>query len=416
MLKNFSSVALGGLVSTVATYFLTVVLSYLLTTEEYGMMARWLTDISYVSIFFTLGLNASMIFFTRRGIRISESMGLNLFVYTSILALMIAGTLLFIPERLYLLTLGLTVFFFSLNEIVRAFYQFEQKFRVFNFMVMFRPILLLGVFSLIYYAVHSTAIETTLVFYTISMAVSTILFFSIYFLMGNKISFPFGSKISYRSYFSYGAKSILNHLLSLSLYALSIYMVSWIGNYTYVAIFFVASSISKMGWVLPDSSGNILYPLFIKANDEDKKAKALKSMYSHAQLVFLLNILAILFFWILGKWVLAIFYEEVYQRAFIPTLILLVGNQGMVYYKLFSRWHAAQNTWKYVYIATLLGIVTNVILNVILIPQYDLLGVAIATSISFWVCGIAICFPIKGSFWNFLKLTNLWKSRATIWK
>ena len=416
MIRNFSSVALGGLISTIATYFLTVILSHLLTTEEYGMMARWLTDIGYVSIFFTLGLNASMIFFTRHDIRISESMGLNLVMYTSILVVMIIVTLLFASKWLYLLTLLFTVFFFSLNEVVRANYQFEQKFRMFNFMVVFRPLLLLAVFFFLYYSVRSIEIDTSLIFYTISMAASTMLFYLIYFFNGNRISFPSRNRLNYKHYFSYGAKSILNRLLSLSLYAISIYMVSRMGDYTYVAYFFVASSISKMVWVLPDSSGNILYPIFIKATDEEKKREALKSMYTHAQLVFLLNTLALLLFWLLGRWILSILYEEVYQQAFVPILILLVGNQGMVYYKLFSRWHAAQNTWRYVYIATALGIITNVLLNLVLIARYGLLGVAIATSISFWVCGIAICLPIEGSFWNFLNLANLWKRRAVIWR
>ena len=105
MIRNFSSVALGGLIGTIATYFLTVILSHLLMTEEYGMMARWLTDIGYVSIFFTLGLNASMIFFTRHDIRISESMGFNLVMYTSILVVLIIVSVLFASKRLYLLTL-----------------------------------------------------------------------------------------------------------------------------------------------------------------------------------------------------------------------------------------------------------------------------------------------------------------------
>ena len=58
MLKNFSTVTLGGIISTVATYTLTVILTHLLSVSEYGIIARWLTDIGYVSIFFTLGLNS----------------------------------------------------------------------------------------------------------------------------------------------------------------------------------------------------------------------------------------------------------------------------------------------------------------------------------------------------------------------
>lgn len=413
MIKTFSMVTLGGIISTVATYFLTVILSHILTVEDYGVVARWLTDIGYVSIFFTLGLNASMIYFTRKSVKLSEGMGFNVSVYTILLLLSLLAIFIF-GDRTYLYTLVLTVFFFAINEAVRAHYQFNEEFGVFNFMVVFRPLLLLLTFTILYLSIKSSNIKSVLLLYTLAMGISSIVYCLKYFSSGNTIHLPHRDVFRVRPYLKYGVKNILNQLLSISLYAISIYLISWTGNYTNVAYYFVASSISKMAWVLPDSTGNILYPLFIKSKTQDEKEKSIKTMFTYAQLVFILNLVALVSFLLFGRLILSILYEESYRQAFVPILILLIGNQGMVYYKFFSRWHAAQNTWRHVYIATLVGIVVSVLMNLILAPKYGIIGVSLATSISFWACGYTICLPIKGSFRAFLNLSSFWKNRKLL--
>lgn len=413
MLKNFSTVTLGGIISTVATYTLTVILTHLLSVSEYGIIARWLTDIGYVSIFFTLGLNSSMIYFTRHNIPISSSISLNIMCYSLMLILWIVGASLLNLATVYSVCLGITVFFFSINEITRAKFQFDEKFGVFNFMVIFRPLLLVIVFGVFLVLERQTLSDDVIITYSCVMSLTAVIFYFIFFRKGGKFNVV-SHDFPIKRYVTYGSKSILNQLLSLSLYALSIYMVSWLGNPEYVAYFFVANSISKIAWVIPDSVGNILYPQFIKAEDEKGRIKAIRNMYTYAQIIFVLNIVILVTFIVLGKWVIKLIYQQTYAEAFIPTLILLIGNQGMVYYKLFSRWHASQNNWKHIYIATIFGVVVNLILNYLLIPKLGIKGAAIATGCAFWICGIIICQPIKGSFWEFTNVLNLIRNRCQV--
>lgn len=413
MLKSFSTVTLGGIISTVATYTLTVILTHLLSVPEYGIIARWLTDIGYVSIFFTLGLNSSMIYFTRHNIPISSSVSLNVICYSLMLMLWVVGSSLLNMATVYSICLGLTVYFFSINEITRAKFQFDEKFGVFNFMVIFRPLLLVIVFGVLLMLGRQTLSDDVIIIYSCVMCLTAIIFSTIFFSKGGRFNaIPYDFPI--KKYITYGSKSILNRLLSLTLYALSIYMVSWLGQPEYVAYFFVANSISKIAWVIPDSAGNILYPQFIKAGDKKSKNNAIRNMYTYAQIIFVLNILILVAFFVLGKWVINLLYEQTYTEAFIPTLILLIGNQGMVYYKLFSRWHASQNNWKHIYIATIFGVVVNLVLNYLLIPKLGIKGAAIATGCAFWICGIIICQPIKGSFWEFTNVFNLIRNRCKV--
>lgn len=407
MIKKLFSMSSAGLLSTVLTFLTTLVLTHIMTVDNYGVMSRWLTDISYLGFLFNLGLNNSMIYYTRHNIQIQKSMGVNIVVYIAIVILWVIISL-FIPitNKVYYYTLIGTIFLFSINELARAHFQYEEKFGVFNFFLVFRPFIITLLFSLCFFLKYDVNDKEATLIYFSCMLVSSIVYFSIYFAKGNKIGFE---KNLFKSwgYFTYGGKSILNMWLSQTLYAISIYMISWLGTKELVAYFFVANSISKIAWVIPDSAGNILYPIFVKSQDEKSKEYAFKEMYRYARFVFFINIAIFIAFVFLGKFVLNLLYSKEYSVAFLPTLILLIGNQGMVYYKMLSRWNSANNTWKYVYIGLIAGVLSNVILNLILTPNYGNIGTAIATAISFWVCGIVLCIPYKNSFWEFINITKI---------
>ena len=132
-------------------------------------------------------------------------------------------------------------------------------------------------------------------------------------------------------------------------------------------------------------------------------------MNYYAQIVFVFNILAIIGFLIMGNLILNFLYTSEYKSIFIPVIILLIGNQGMVYFKLLSRYLASTNNWKPLYFSLGFGIIINISLNLILIKFYGLIGACIATSLSFLACGIFISFFVKGSFYGFLNIKSLFK-------
>ena len=74
-----------------------------------------------------------------------------------------------------------------------------------------------------------------------------------------------------------------------------------------------------------------------------------------------------------------------------------------------NKWMVIENFQKYILLTALLGMCSNIILNVILIPRYGATGAAFATLISYGI-GSYICllfFPkIRAGFWFATKSLN----------
>ncbi|MDQ7918280.1 polysaccharide biosynthesis C-terminal domain-containing protein [Mesonia sp. MT50] len=403
--------AVFSFMATIATFAFQTLTTHILTTEDYGILARWLTDIGYLGMFFVLGLDSSILYHAKLGQKYEDNMGKNFIIYLIVFLLSFGILFFFGLDLSYYGPLFVSIISLSVLSVFKSYFHYQEQYLWFNLLGLLKPLALVIVFGSVYLLSLNFEIYETLNLYAlISILVLIITGFKYFTVSTVRFTKDIFKNISY---FFYGIKSILNKVLSLTLYAATVYILSFYGEMEMVAFFFVASSISKMVWVLPDSAGNLLYPRFLKIGKVYKKEEVLKEMNYYAQIVFVFNILSILGFLVLGHFILSLLYSETYQVVFIPVIILLIGNQGMVYFKLISRYLASVNNWKPLYFALAVGIIVNVGLNFILIPQYGLIGASIATSLSFIACGIFISFFIKGSLFEFVNILNIYEKHIS---
>lgn len=407
MLKRLSTMAIFSFVGTLATFVFQTILTHLLSPDDYGVLAKWLTDIAYLGMFFVLGLDSAILYHAKIGENYEENMGKNFTVYLLVFIVGLLGIYIFSLDKYYYITLSISIVSFSLISVFVTYFQYEENFKVYSYLTTFKPLVILFGFGFVFLFGSVLKINQALVLYAILsllvLGIITIKYFSISTIRFKKNIFED------LGYYFYGIKSILNKFLSLTLYSSTVYCLSYFSNYKDVAYFFVASSISKMVWVLPDSAGNILYPRFLKVNSESENESAIKEMFYYAQIVFLCNFFAVISFFILGEIFINLIYEKSYINIFIPVIILLIGNQGMVYFKLISRYLASKNKWTPMYISLAIGVSVNLLVNYFLIPKYGLIGAAIATSTSFLFCGVYISFYVKNSLFQFINVSNLVK-------
>ena len=397
-----------SLVATLSTFLFQTIGTHILSTNDYGVMAKWLTDFGYLGVFLMLGLDSALLYHAKKGESVEENMLKNFIVYTGIIISSLLLIFILPIEKIYYASLFISIYFFSIINAIRASFQYKQNFLVYNLTLVLRPILILLVFSIFFFA--NEIIEYPLAMMLYSICLFTVGFgLLIYYIRITKIVLN-PSKLLDKLYFAYGLKSILNKVLSLSLYASTVYCLSYMSTYEMIGFFFVASSISKMVWVVPDSAGNILYPTFLKVKDEKDNEMAIKGMFYYAQVVFIINLLCLFGFGLFGYFILDLLYTPAYGVNYLPILILLLGNQGMVYYKLISRYLASKNDWNPLYYALTSGLIVNIGLNFMLIPAYGLIGAAIATSLSFWCCGLVLSIYLKNSFIGFINVRQLWCS------
>lgn len=401
MVKKLISMVSFSMLGTLSTFFFGVIMTHLLNQHDYGILSKWLTDLGFIGVFFTLGLGSSLMYYARKGQSIEVNMGKNFTIYSFFLLLGTTYICIYnSDEKWYLLTLLLTIYTFSINEGFRSYFQFKENFKLYNIFQPIRPILVLIVFTSLLFYSCTIQIRPTLFIYTVCSLITSLII-AFYYFKDSKLVFKSDSLYDYK-YYTYGVKSILNTLLSLGLYSSCIYMLRIQSSFESIGLFFAASSISKVVWVVPDSAGNILYPKFLKAKTESDDTKVIEDMFYSAQVVFIINILVLIGFVILGKYIISLFYTDEYQSIYWIIIILLIGNQGMVYYKLISRYLASRNRWKPLYFSLIISVISILLLNYFLIPTLGVLGSAIASCISFWLCGITISCYIKNSFWKFL--------------
>lgn len=405
MLKSLSSMTLFRFSGAIAIYIYQTLLTHILSTKDYGVFANWLTDFGFLGVFFVLGLDSSLLYHGKKDQHYEENMGKNIIVYLLVFFLSLIAVYIFGLDRAYFITLFSAILSFAVVSVIRSYFQYNENLFLFNILANINAYLVLIIYSIYFLFKMNISINQALLTQTFSALIVLIVAYLIYSKF-SKIKFS-RKMFDNLGYFTYGLKSIINKVLSLSLYASTIYCIKYLDGYEGIAYFFVASSISKFAWILPDSAGNILYPRFLKIGKDYSKEKVLKEMFFYGQIIFVLNIIAILGFYFLGDFLIKLFYEETYIQIFLPVIILLIGNQGMVYYKILSRYFASMNNWRPLYMSLILGIVTNVTLNFLLIPSHKIIGASIATSLSFLVCGVSLCFYLKNSIWEFINIFSL---------
>ena len=408
MIKILTKVASASFISAVLVFVYQAYLTHALNVSDNGIFSEWLTSISYVELLFIMGLDSALIYFTKLGENIEENILRNITIYTLVMVFLIG--ILFVSKLsvIYYGSLITTVYFMAIISSFKAFFQLKEDFKMYNILTIQRPMLILMLFVIYsFFITNKINWKEAVVIFSISFCVNFLVSLCYIF---NKIPIV-KIKIFRLSYFKYGWKGIFNKILSLLLYALDIYLISYFLDKSSVAYYFIAVAISKLSWLITDASGNILYPKFIKIKSEKDRIDAIDHMFLMGSINFVVNILAFVIFYLIGEKVILLIYEDSYLNSFIPALILLLGSQAMAYYKLLGRFFASQNNWKPLYYSLITGISINLVLNILLLKftSLGITGVALASIIAYWGCGIVISMFLKGSLMGFLQVLRVYK-------
>lgn len=410
MIVQLTQLLSFSLLATCCTFLLQTVLTHCLAPADYGRFAKWLTDISFWGLFFIFGLDNSILYFSKNKHDLRKNTLRNFLFFALVLSVYFLVLFVSSLTNFYYVTLGVAIFMLAVFQTLNATYQYAENFRLYGAFNLLRAVALLVPFLVIFFLNIQVNVFYTVSIYTLisTMLVGIMLIFSLR-AGGMALSIPPMSK----DYFLFGLKSMANTLLAILLYTSTIYLLDYFADSTAVGIFFIAAAIAKLVWIVPDTAGNILYPKFLKIGNGCSESEAMETTYFYAQLVLLINLLAFLAFAIVGKFFISLVYSSEYSSIYLPTCILLLGNQGMVFYKILGRYFASKDKWRIARRSLILGVASNSILNPFLIPQFGVTGAAVATAISFWVCGVSIAFALQGSLVRFLSFSELIKGLST---
>jgi len=228
----------------------------------------------------------------------------------------------------------------------------------------------------------------------------------------------FGNHIQNWKFDTTVSKSLLKDSwpLMLSTVAIGIYMKidqvmikNMLGN-EQVGIYAVAAKLSEVWYFIPAIICTSLFPSIIQAMNTSKELfeNRMKKLYF---IMFWLSISIATFITIFSHLIIKILFGMAYMGAVTTLQIYVWAGVGVSLGFAMTQYLIAKNYTRIFFAVTIFGAITNIILNLILIPKYGINGSAWATLVAYSVATFTIIFFKKSKYqvWLMIKSLNIFK-------
>jgi O-antigen/teichoic acid export membrane protein len=160
-----------------------------------------------------------------------------------------------------------------------------------------------------------------------------------------------------------------------------------------VGIYSVAVRLSEFWYFLPNMICASVFPAIINAKrrGDDFYKKRLVALYR--LMIFLAIGIAIPAVF-LAKFIVLFLFGEVYLGATVPLQIYVCAGLPVFLMTAVAQYLVVENYTKIFFVATLLGAVANIVINIFFIPKYGIVGASFATLISYFVPLLVVSFSL----------------------
>ena len=148
-----------------------------------------------------------------------------------------------------------------------------------------------------------------------------------------------------------------------------------------IGVYSVGVLLAERIWMIPDAMKGVMVSNLAKGKDAYETAYVIR-ICNTACFAIVVLIIA------LGKPFIDFVFGAEYSGAYQVTLILLAGVFSMIYYKLIASYNIAMGKQLISFILLSIGVVSNVIANLLLIPLMGIYGAGIASVISYAICSV----------------------------
>ena len=201
----------------------------------------------------------------------------------------------------------------------------------------------------------------------------------------------------------FGFIAMITSLLVNLNYKLDVLMLNNYVSSSLVGIYSVGVTLAEFGWLIPDTFKEVLF-------SKTAKSDSIQSIIYCLKISFYSIIAAIVLVVSIGKIFIKIMYGNEFLNSYLVTVILFLGIPAMAWFKIISTLYLAQGK-RYFYLLTLLAsVIANALANLILIAIFSIYGAAMASVISYTVCGgvflVDFCSEYKINIIEIFKITK----------
>ncbi len=187
---------------------------------------------------------------------------------------------------------------------------------------------------------------------------------------------------------SYGGRSYLANLLQFFNLRLDSFLVNFYQGPAAVGQYTTSVSTAELLWYVPNAVSVALYP---KVSSVDKST-ANRITPQACRQTLLIVCLAAIIFGLVGGFLIVGFYGEAFRPAVIPFLLLLPGMIGVTVQKIISADLGGRGKPQFAAFTAGITVCLTVILDIALIPKYNISGAAVASSIAYLSGGAMAVF------------------------
>ncbi|MBI1280623.1 MAG: oligosaccharide flippase family protein [Anaerolineaceae bacterium] len=404
-LRSFASDSLINLVQIIVTVLLgfgiTSIVGRTLGTEGKGIyevaillpiMLQWL---------FNLGITTASTYYVAHGdhdvtgaTRGNISLSFWISLFGSVVGLLIAyfaGFAVFpgIPRAVLLLSLAALPFlYFRMN--LNAILQGLQDFRAYS-LVEIIPSIVTFTLLVILMLASSVQVADVVVFYLLGNVVAAIAVIVILKRRSLSSQPLFSLRID-RTYLkqmlNYGLKSQLNIISIYLLLRVDVLLINLVGNgAASVGIYSIAVLFADRVWLVSGFASRIILPRI--AASESAESNRTELSITITRYTFWFSVMIAGGLAVLGEWVIVLIYGEAFGPAIHALLAILPGVILFNFGVMLSSDIAGRGRPDITARQAAIAFIINLVANLILIPRYDYVGAALASSLAYAYYGIA---------------------------
>jgi O-antigen/teichoic acid export membrane protein len=233
----------------------------------------------------------------------------------------------------------------------------------------------------VYAIVEQLSIEYFLLLLVFESLLSACLMFWWYIYNNQRITISFTSISKVKSYVSEGFPYMISTLSILLYMRIDQLMIGDMLGKHELGIYSVGIVFSQVWYFIPVVAVNILMP-YISKYKQQGGAKYLDSIGKLIRYSIVLSVVIILSTALLSEVIIELIYGELYIDSASVLLIHVISVLPVFVGTILNIWIVNENNGKSQLVRTLSGLVVNIVLNILLIPDYGIVGAAFSTVVS----------------------------------
>jgi O-antigen/teichoic acid export membrane protein len=187
---------------------------------------------------------------------------------------------------------------------------------------------------------------------------------------------------------TFGLKSHAQSLTGVLHYKIDIYILAAFLGAIEIGYYSIAVALVSLIFFIPNAVGHVMYPRIAALKEGDAHIFTAQACRN----TLFITMLPAVTIMVCGRFLIELMYGAQYLPACEALYLLMPGTISMCIYKILTRNFTSRNRQQLTVYAGLLGLGTNIVLNLALIPGWGIAGAALATTISYSTTSFLLLF------------------------